>query len=102
MVQNRSFDEDMTGWQAYGSRGASTQMLTTGLINDVQRKALRLTTTMASDSRWQGVSNAGYWGMSFVEGKTYTLTLWARGSNSGYTGHLIARLLGSDGQTIVG
>ena len=100
LVRNRSFEEGTDGWTAVN--GASLSTVSEGLLNSAQGRALRLTTATASATRQAGVRNAGFWGMKIEKDATYTLTLWAKGSNTGYTGNLTARLLKSDGQTAIG
>lgn len=102
LVRNRSFEEGTDGWSLLDINGASFQVVTSCLLNDAQQQAMRLTTVRASEERMLGVKNEGYWGMKFVEGSTYTLSLWARGSNDGYTGHIVAQLVKSDGKTVIG
>ena len=101
-VRNRSFDEGLDGWSKYTTVGASMTLTTTDLLNDVQRQALDIFVTSASAERMRGVRNEGFWGMNFVEGETYTLTCWAKADNDGFTGNLVARLLKSDGKTVIG
>lgn len=66
----------MPGWSAVN--GATMDVLTEGLLNDVQQRALKLTVTTASKSEPSGVSNAGFWGISAVKGERYTLSFWAK------------------------
>ena len=102
MVRNRSFDEGLDGWSKATLVGASMSLTSSDLLNDVQRHALDINVTSASAERMRGVKNEGFWGMSFVEGETYTLSCWAKGSNDGFTGNIVARLLASDGTTVMG
>lgn len=102
LVRNRSFEEGLDGWSKATTVGASMTLKTDDLLNDVQRQALDLNVTSASADRMRGVKNEGFWGMSFVEGETYTLTCWAKANNDGFTGNVVARLLQSDGKTVIG
>lgn len=102
LVRNRSFEEGMDGWSKTTSSFVSTALRSTGLLNSVQNRALRLTTTNADEEHPYGIKNEGYWGMKFEKGKVYTLSLWARGDNDGYTGQLKAQLVKSDGTTVIG
>jgi hypothetical protein len=68
MVRNRSFEDNVSSpdyWQEIN--GASIALVTYDLLNSAQGHALRVTTSSASSSHFQGVSNVGYWGMSFCE-----------------------------------
>ncbi|MBQ7472396.1 MAG: carbohydrate binding domain-containing protein [Prevotella sp.] len=107
LIRNRSFEDDITFtsttvpeyWSALF--GAKLQLTTTGLLNGVQEKCAVMTTT-TTGTPLQGIANAGYWGMKFVTDSTYTLSFWAKGSNDGYTGNIIARLQSADGKTLCG
>ncbi len=96
LIQNRSF-EDNTGapdcWDAVGK--AQLRLVRRDLLNDAQFQALQVTLSGSGD----GVSNTGFWGISAVEGRTYTLTFWLR-SADGYKGTLTAGLY--DGDTDLG
>ena len=105
LIQNRSFEEMDQGvrnrrfdngrgerfgraanpnliphWSAVG--GAEMKVITEGLMNDAQTRALRLTagegTSKASPA---GVSNTGFWGIKATKGDKYTLTFWAKADN---------------------
>ena len=102
LVRNRSFDEGLTGWTLTSSTGARLALTTTDLMNGAQKQALQLTTSNASENRLCGIKNEGFWGMKFEKDKTYTLSLWARGNNSGFTGNIIAQIVKSDGKTVIG
>ena len=67
----------MPGWSAVG--GAVMEVQTEGLMNDVQHRALRLTTPDGTDKNTPaGVSNSGFWGIKSAKGDKYTLTFWAK------------------------
>lgn len=108
LIRNRSFEDDITYdnttvpeyWSAVGEAGL--QIVDENLLNDVQEKCMSIYTTSASTSHLQGAANGGFWGMNFVSGKTYTLSLWVKGSNTGYTGNIIAQLQSADGLTVCG
>ena len=102
LVKNRSFEEDLDGWSRATTSYTTIAIRSTGLMNSAQKKALRLTTTNATAERPRGIKNEGFWGMKFEKGKTYNLTLWARGDNDAYTGNIVARLVKSDGTTVIG
>lgn len=96
LIRNRSF-EDNTGapdcWEAVGK--AQMRLVRRDMLNDAQSEALQV--TLAGDG--DGVSNTGFWGISAVEGRTYTLSFWLR-SSDGYKGTLTAGLY--DGDTDLG
>jgi alpha-L-arabinofuranosidase len=100
LIRNRSFEDNDSvaeSWRAIGEGGAkSTILLSKGkLLNPHQSHALELS-LQASAHQLAGVANDGYWGIHAVQGRTYTLTFWARGS---YKGNLIAALVSHDGKT---
>lgn len=103
LVRNRSFEDNTTPefWRTVNS-GASISIVTDNLLNSAQQQALRLSVTGASESRLCGVANAGYWGMKFEKDSTYTLSLYVKGSNSGFTNHLVAQLQSQDGTQVLG
>ena len=100
LVKNRSFEEGLDGWGSVNS--GALALLTEGLLNAAQKQALSITTVLATEDRMRGVKNTGYWGMKFEKDSTYTLSLWAKGNNDGYTGKVVAQLLKSDGRTVIG
>jgi len=102
LVHNRSFEDNSRNpdhWWALN--GASMALVTNNLLNSAQQHALRISTTSASASSWQGVYNEGYWGMDIRKDSTYTLSFWAKGSNAGYTGKLRAQLQSADGSKVL-
>ena len=108
LIRNRSFEDNITFdnatvpeyWMSVGDAGL--QLVTDDLLNDVQEKCMKIYTTTASADNLQGAANSGFWGMNIVSGKTYRLSLWVKGSNSGYTGNLMAQLQTADGLTVCG
>ena len=98
LVCNRSFEEGTDGWTRVSS---SIKTTTTDLLNDAQAQALDIYTNNTSMSKMRGVRNEGFWGMKFEKGKTYRLSLWAKGNNENYTGQVYAVLLKNDGETAV-
>ena len=107
LIRNRSFEDDITYTQNTVPEfwtpifGAKLQLTGEALLNNVQEKCAVMTTT-TTGTPLQGIANAGFWGMKFETDSTYTLSLWAKGSNTGYTGNLIARLQSADGKTNCG
>ena len=103
MVRNRSFEDNVSSpdyWQEVN--GASISLVTSDLLNSAQGHALSVTTSSASSSHFQGVSNVGYWGMSFVKDSTYTLSFYAKVSTSYALGTVKAQLQSADGSKILG
>ncbi|MBR2881927.1 MAG: carbohydrate binding domain-containing protein, partial [Prevotella sp.] len=99
LVKNRSFDEGTAAWTAIG--GAKIEITESMLLNEVQKHALMISTSGATQEKPMGVMNSGYWGMNVVKDSTYTLTLWARG-DKGYTNNIKAQLRTSNGNTVLG
>lgn len=102
LVRNRSFEDanDAVAWANIG--GATSSLVTDGLLNTAQSKALKLTTSGASKSAMQGIANKGYWGMNFVKGETYTLNFFVKASTKNFSNNIIAQLQTADGKTVVG
>lgn len=101
LISNRSFedsDKDIPTWKTKASAGAtiSTQLISKGLLNKVQGKALQINVT-ASPSATASVVNEGFWGINAVQGRTYKLSFWAKGN---YKGGMKARLVSADGKTV--
>lgn len=95
LIRNRSFEDSNSAdhWSKIGN--ASYSLETTGLINDIQKKALRLTLSASGD----GIANAGFWGMNAVAGNKYSLSFWVK-SDAGFDGNLQASLVGADGKSL--
>ena len=80
LVRNRSFEDNDKApehWKAKGN--ASLQLISKGLLNKVQGKALEVTFNGDGD----GFNNEGYWGIPAVQGRTYKLSFWAKGKLKG-------------------
>ena len=104
LVRNRSFEESQydNGWQAVSSSIYRRTADNTPLLNDAQDVCLDLyTSSTTSEARKRGIRNEGFWGMKFEKGKTYHLSLYAKGNNNNYTGRVYAALLRNDGKTAV-
>ena len=100
LVRNRSFEESQydNGWKAVSSTVTRRTADNTPLLNDAQSVCLDLYTGSTIDiNRMRGIRNEGFWGMKFEKGKTYHLSLFAKGSHTQYTGHVYALLVGKDG-----
>lgn len=94
LVRNRSF-EDCDSIPLYWSLnpiGASAEMrlVGEGLLNPVQRKALKVEIASVDKSGKVELANGGYWGINAVKGRKYTLSLWAKAI--GYKGTITASL----------
>lgn len=94
LVRNRSF-EDCDSVPLYWSLnpiGASAEMKLEGegLLNQVQRKALKVEIASVGKSGKVELVNEGYWGINAVKGRKYTLSLWAKAV--GYKGTITASL----------
>ena len=100
LVKNRSFENGLDGWER--ANAGTLTLLTNGLMNDAQKQALSITTATATEERMRGAKNTGYWGMKFEKDSIYSLSLWAKGDNDGYTGKVVAQLVKSDGRTVIG
>lgn len=105
LVRNRSFEESQydAGWQKVNNSTISLCTTEkTPLLNHAQNACLDLyTTSSTSEANKSGIRNEGFWGMKFEKGKTYHLSLFAKGSNNKYTGRIYATLLKSDGKTAI-
>lgn len=96
LIQNRSFEDNVSNpdhWWTVGT--AAMSLVSDGLLNDVQSKALRVEFKKNGD----GVKNEGFWGINAVNGRTYTCTFWVKAS--GWNGRLTAAICKEDG-TVLG
>ena len=94
LVRNRSFedcDSVPLHW-SLDTAGASAKMRLEGegLLNPVQRKALKVEIASVDKSGKVELANGGYWGINAVKGRKYTLSLWAKAI--GYKGTITASL----------
>lgn len=94
LVRNRSFedcDSVPLHW-SLNTAGASAKMRLEGegLLNPVQRKALKVEIASVDKSGKVELANGGYWGINAVKGRKYTLSLWAK--TAGYKGTITASL----------
>ena len=101
LISNRSFedaDKDTPTWKTETAKGASisTQLVTKDLLNKAQGKALQLTIA-AKPGAEATLVNEGFWGINAVQGRTYRLSFFAKGT---YKGGLKARLTDANGQTV--
>ena len=101
LISNRSFedaDKETPTWKTSAATGAkiSTQLVNKDLLNKAQGQALQLTVA-ATPSATAALINEGFWGINAVQGRTYRLSFWAKGS---YKGNLKARLTDSKGEKV--
>lgn len=103
MVRNRSFEDNASSPDYWNPvNGTSMSLITSGLLNSAQGHALRMTASSATPSYWQGISNTGYWGMSFIKDSTYTLSFYAKVSSAYSAGTVKAQLQSADGTGVLG
>ena len=107
LIRNRSFEDGegygkpatMEAWSTYAE--APSQLKATlikaskkvKLLNDAQAHALELSVA-ATPQKPVCLVNEGYWGINAVQGRTYRLSFWAKGS---YKGGIKATLCSKDG-----
>ena len=107
LIRNRSFEDGegygkpatMEAWSVYAE--APSQLKATlikagkkvKLLNDAQGHALELSVA-ATPQKPVCLVNEGYWGINAVQGRTYRLSFWAKGS---YKGGIKATLCSKDG-----
>ncbi len=101
LISNRSFedaDNDIPTWKTSAKAGAkiSTQLVNKGLLNSAQGKALQLTVA-ATPTATASLINEGFWGINSVQGRTYKLSFWAKGS---YKGALKAQIINEKGDKV--
>lgn len=101
LISNRSFedsDNSIPTWRTSASNGASitSQLVSKALLNNAQGKALQIT-VKADKAATASLINEGFWGINAVQGRTYKLSLFAKGN---YKGGLKARLISADGKTV--
>ena len=101
LISNRSFedsDKAIPTWRTSASNGASitSLLVSKALLNNAQGKALQIT-VKADKAATASLINEGFWGINAVQGRTYKLSLFAKGN---YKGGLKARLISADGKTV--
>ncbi len=101
LISNRSFedsDKDIPTWKTSAHEGAkiSSQLINKNLLNNAQGKALELTIA-ATPQATASLINEGFWGINAVQGRTYKLSFWAKGS---YKGNLKAQLISEKGDKV--
>ena len=88
LIRNRSFEDNAANPDCWwGLGGMSMELVSGGLLNAAQEKALKLNINEYD----AGVRNEGFWGMNIVSGREYTLTFWAK-TDGTYTGRMRAEL----------
>ena len=101
LISNRSFEDSdnaIPKWRTSAANGASiaTQLVSKALLNNAQGKALQIN-VKADKAATASLINEGFWGINAVQGRTYKLSLFAKGN---YKGGLKARLVSADGKTV--
>lgn len=101
LISNRSFEDSdnaIPTWRTSASNGASitSQLVSKVLLNNAQGKALQIT-VKADKAATASLINEGFWGINAVQGRTYKLSLFAKGN---YKGGLKARLISADDKTV--
>ncbi len=101
LISNRSFedaDKETPTWKTFAQDGAkiSTQLINKDLLNKAQGKALQIIVT-ATPTATASLINEGFWGINSVQGRTYKLSFWAKGS---YKGGLKAQLINENGDKV--
>lgn len=101
LISNRSFEDSdnaIPTWRTSASNGASitSQLVSKALLNNAQGKALQIT-VKADKAATASLINEGFWGINAVQGRTYKLSLFAKGN---YKGGLKARLISADCKTV--
>lgn len=101
LISNRSFEDSdnaIPTWRTSASNGASitSQLVSKALLNNAQGKALQIT-VKADKAATASLINEGFWGINAVQGRTYKLSLFAKGN---YKGGLKARLISADDKTV--
>lgn len=101
LISNRSFEDSdnaIPTWRTSASNGASitSLLVSKALLNNAQGKALQIT-VKADKAATASLINEGFWGINAVQGRTYKLSLFAKGN---YKGGLKARLISADGKTV--
>ncbi len=117
LIRNRSFEDGegygkpatTEAWSTYASSGSAIDMRLiqpskkVKLLNAAQGNALELTVA-ATPQAPVCLVNEGFWGINAVQGRSYKLSFWAKGS---YKGTVKATLCSKDGaavyaETVVG
>ena len=110
LIRNRSFEDGeaygkpatMEAWTVHAE--APSQMTArlvqpskkVALLNAAQGNALELTVD-ATAGRPARLQNEGFWGINAVQGRTYRLSFWAKGT---YKGSVKAALCSKDGAAV--
>ena len=82
LVRNRSFEDnskEAVAWNSVG--GATMKLIKTGLLNKAQSQALEV--NFLGNGTTSGINNDGFWGIDAVQGRTYKLSFWAKGTLEG-------------------
>ena len=110
LIRNRSFEDaprygapvSTEAWSTFASPGATLDMKLlkaskkVKLLNSVQQHALELTVNATKDAQ-ACLVNSGFWGINAVQGRTYKLSFWAKGT---YQGGIRATLCDAKGEKV--
>ncbi len=102
LVRNRLFADSSSSpvfWSFVTNGTASGQMSLTTAVPLSQTNINSLALTMTGGFGSVGAANNGYYGIPLINGGTYHLNFYARGSN-GFTGSLAVSLESSNGTTV--
>ncbi|MBR1689135.1 MAG: carbohydrate binding domain-containing protein [Prevotella sp.] len=98
LISNRSFEDSSerpVTWRTQAAAGAAVdaRIVRKSLLNDQQHQALELTINAKPGSEAM-LLNEGFWGINVVQGRTYSLSFWAKGN---YKGDMAAALVDARG-----
>jgi len=110
LIRNRSFEDGpeygkpatTESWSTYASQGSSIDMRLiqsskkVKLLNAAQGNALELTINATAESL-ASLVNEGFWGINAVQGRTYRLSFFAKGT---YKGGIKAMLCDKEGKQV--
>jgi alpha-L-arabinofuranosidase len=95
LLENRSFEDsnNLKNWAVVpiNASNVTATLETKDLLNSSQAKALKLNISNATSNAPVGVFNSGYWGINVVKGQEYTVSFFAKCSNT-FTGNVILTL----------
>ena len=96
LISNRSFEDSDNTTPTWRTKAADGATISTQLVSKALGKALQINVA-ARQNATASLVNEGFWGINAVQGRTYKLSLWAKGS---YKGGVKARLVSADGKSV--
>lgn len=83
LISNRSFEDNpdtLFHWwvEETGGSTGKLSLSDSGLLNEVQTRAMAITVTAAAEGGAVSAVNNGYWGIAVTEGASYRLNFYAR------------------------